>query len=193
MAVNFPGPWQVDIHYVVDGYEHTQKLNLDVETVVTVGMPFDEIEINTRAAGTVFLDAAIDAWETLQLPRFSDTAAFTGADLYFCQENSFNRFWYSSYGMSGVGTHAQPYSKANETIHTYRTQEGGIMKLVWEECPIAFFAKVSLAAGTLYEGTTRDFVLSDDNWILARDTSWPIAPLHLLYGQNEAIFKKRYR
>jgi hypothetical protein len=32
-----------------------------------------------------------------------------------------------------------------------------------------------------------------DNWMLARDTSYPIAGMNYLHGQNERIFRKRYR
>lgn len=193
MTLNFPGPYQVDIHYTVDDLEHVQKLSLDLAADPTPGDTFDTIQAVTRAGGNVDLDDAIDAWETILLPRFSSDCQFTSCELFKCNNDNFNRIWLSSYSMSGVGTHVSAYAPANEVVHTYRTQEGGIMKVTWEECPLSFFAKAPLGSASSYEATIRDFILSTSNWILARDTSYPIAALNLLYGQNEVIFRKRYR
>jgi hypothetical protein len=78
-------------------------------------------------------------------------------------------------------------------IFTFRTLEGGLMKINIEEGNRA--SGISIAAGAL-TGTEADFVayvVSDDGWFLGRDTSYPIAALYLHPGQNEAIFKARYR
>ena len=48
------------------------------------------------------------------------------------------------------------------------------------------------ASSALYQ-SFMDFVSGATSWMLARDTSYPIANLHVVGGQNEAVFKIRNR
>lgn len=193
MVQNFPGPWQVEVDYTVDTLDHVMRLNCDVTSDPAVGDDFSTIQVDRRLSGAEYLDTLVDAFVALLQPAWTADCTFNNAHLFKYTPLSFERTWYSSYGIGVDGTHAGVYSKANETITTYRTQEGGIFRLTMEELFIDFFGKSSLAAAGAYQGDLRDFILGGDNWILARDTSYPVWPLYLLHGQNEAIFKRRYR
>jgi hypothetical protein len=193
MTLNFPGPHQVDIHYAVDGLDHVQKLNCELLEFPDPGITFSDVHVIVRAGTNPTLAAAVDAWVTLIKARFAADCEITHAEAFVCGVGNFDRTWLGTYAIGVDGTHAGVYAPASEVTHTYRTAEGGILKLTWEESTIDFFAKTSLGAATSYEAAIRDFVVSDANWILGRDTSYPIAGYNLLYGQNEAIFKRRYR
>jgi len=193
MTLNFPGPYQVDLHYAVDSLEHVMKLNCILLETPDPGITFDEVHVVTKVSGNTLLDEAVDDFVTLLQPHFCADTEVVNAELFSCNPANFDRIWLGSYAIGLDGTHTGVYSPAGEKVHTYRTQEGGIMKLTMEETSIDFFAKASLGGASSYEAATRDFIISDANWIIARDTSFPIAPLNLLYGQNEAIFRRRYR
>jgi len=193
MTLNFPGPYQVDLHYAVDTLEHIMKLNCILLETPDPGVTFDEVHAVTKVSGNTQLDTAVDAFVALLLPHFCADTEIVNAELFACNPANFDRSWLSSYAIGEIGTHTGVYSPANEKVHTYRTQEGGIMKLTMEETFIDFFDKRSLGAAGGYEAAVRDFIIGDTNWIIARDTSFPIAPLNLLYGQNEVIFRRRYR
>jgi hypothetical protein len=193
MTLNFPGPYQVDLHYTIDSIDHTAKLNCRLLEIPDPGITFDEVHVVTKVSGNTLLDSAVDDLIDLLKLHFAADCEFVNAELYACNPWNFDRIWLGSYAIGVVGTHAGVYSPASEKVHTYRTQEGGILKITLEETTIDFFAKTSLGAASSYEASLRDFIVSDANWILARDTSYPIAALNLLYGQNEVIFRRRYR
>jgi hypothetical protein len=126
---------------------------------------------------------------------FADTTEIVVVDLYKNTPLSFDRLWISALTISATGTHEEASTPASEYIITFRTFEGGLMQLRYEECPVTSFERV--AAGSVIPGSWQanllDFVLGASGCFLGRDTSYPIAALYILPGQNEKIFKKRYR
>jgi hypothetical protein len=193
MSLNFPGPWQLDILYQYSGVDHHMKLNIDVSDGGDVGADFSTIVVKTKGGGTNYLDLATDDFIALIAPYFEDAVQFVTADLYFCVPDSFERIWHSAYGIGVAGDSASPTSPASEAILTFRSEEGGILKITMEEVWVTVFGKTNLSAGTGITAALRDYILGDDSIVLARDTSYAVAPLHLLYGQNERIFRLRYR
>lgn len=193
MTLNFPGPYQVDINYIVDTLDHKITLNCSTVEPQSPGADFADIEVNTRAIGPRNLQFAIDALVEILQPFYNADCSFTTAALYKVADMSFVRTWISEYTIGEDGTDVGDYVKASEQIMTFRSGEGGIMKFTLEETIYGQYGRVSGGAVTGDAADLRDYINADSTWVLARDTSYPIATLNWNLGQNETVFRKRYR
>lgn len=201
-VTNYPGPFEIRIIYSVavagfSAFEHIMRLNCDVAGVPDPGEDPSTILITRRVASLDpaddMMDAIVDEWIALITPYWSNACTFIRAELWSYEEESFDAAFVTSYTIGTVGSSATAIVPAAEVIHTYRTIEGGVMRLHFEEPSVAAGAKSSLATATGVTGAIKDFIISTANWILARDTSYPFAPMFYHPGQNERTFKKRYR
>jgi len=197
MALNFPGPYILEIEYSVDGLTHRQALNCDVDSDQPPGSALSTFDFKTRGGSTVQADTAVEAYAALMKELYTDDCTIDVAHLWYVTPESFDRTWRTSYAIGETGTDAvNTYNKAAEFMFTFRTVEGGHMRLVYEETYTGNdFSKNSVGVLTpsgAYDNVVQ-FVISTDNWILARDTSYPIAGLYFLRGQNEVLFRKRWR
>jgi len=194
MTLNYPGPYQIELVYTVGGLTHRQRINCDCEEYwYTPGTPFSSIRIIRKDASLDYADDVVDEYINVIKELCASDLTWVSAELFKVAANSFDKTWISSYAIGVAGTGTSSYVPAGELIFTFRTEEGGTMKMTLEEGNRA--SGVSIPAGSL-TGTEAAFVayvVAADTWILARDTSYPIAALWLHPGQNEATFKKRFR
>ncbi len=203
MALNYPGPYEVRIFYTVTvgsvALEHTQRLNCNVSPHADPGEEFNDITVVTRGplgggAGFSTLKSAVDDYVALMRGIYNTTTAnIDRAELWRYTPGTFEAAFVSAYNIDLPGTIASATVQAGEAILTFRTIEGGIMKLAYEESYLPPGGAQSLGVVTGPAAAIRDYVLGSSNWILARDTSYPFAGYRYNPGQNEAIFKKRFR
>jgi len=197
MATNFPGPYQIDLNYTCGdpALSHIMRLNCDLDADPPVGTDFSFMNVITRDLSALTLDAAVDAFVAKLIPLFASAdATIDNADLWKVQEGTFVREYRSSYDISTPGTHAGATGLASEKIFTFRTLEGNIMKIYLEEAVGVINTAVTYASlGAGVEQDLFDYVASPSAWILARDTSYPWFPLKYNGGQNESLWRKRYR
>lgn len=202
MAINFPGPYEIRLFYSVavagfTAYQHVAKYNTDVAGTPDPGTPPNEVLITRRIASLDpaddMMDAVVDEWIALIDAYWSNACTFQRAELWSYEPESFDGQFITSYDIGVTGVSPTAIVPASEVIHTYRTLEGGVMKLNFEEVSVAAGAQQALGTAGGVTGEVRDFILSTANWILARDTSYPFAAMFYSPGQNERTFKKRYR
>lgn len=196
MAENFPGPYTCRILYTTgtNNRQHLMTLNCDVDSEPSVGAAFSTFSFVQRDGTPIQADSAVDTWIALIDVLWEDITNFVSAELWKHTPLTYLSSFKSSYSIGQPGTDAvNPTVAAGQTIYTFRTQEGGIMKLSFLETVTG--AGVSRSYPTTFAPTDAvfDFVASDSNWILARDTSYPVSPLRWHPGTNEALFKKIYR
>jgi hypothetical protein len=198
MAINFPGPYDLRFFYTCTSggvaRNHVMKLNLDVDGSPTPGTAFSSITPVRRVGLTTDLAAAADAWAALWLAAYPSTAfTLSHVELWEYAPQSFDSQFVSTYQLNDVGVGGNTLTAAGQYIITFRTQEGGILKLSFMEPPIlsGVTDPVPLAATGMQ--AIVDFVISDQNWIRARDTSYPFAAIAGFPGINERLFKDRFR
>ena len=201
MADNFPGPYQVRILYGSGdlspggNISHLASLNLDLTAVPSPGAAFTTINALTKGGVlTPQLDVAMEAWLTLIALMFENITDFGIVELWSFVPDTFNATFISAYTpVANIGTSVQPNLAASQAILTFRTNEGGILRLNFMEA--VFPPAASQLYPTLNVGLDAifDFTASDASWILGRDTSYINAPLRFLPGQNERLFKQRFR
>lgn len=202
MATNFPGPYELRFFYstAVSGaatLTHVQRLNCDVSGTPAPGEDPGAVQITRRVAS---LDPAEDwmsfvaaEWANLLKPYASSNMNIIRCELWKYAPESFEGEFVTVHPLAVAGTNGVAIVPASQVIHTFRTLEGGVLKINVMEASIAAGQQSPLSAAGSFQGALRDFVLSEANWILGRDTSYPFAAMTYAPGTNEALFKKRYR
>ena len=193
MPDNYPGPHVVDISYNVSNLTHHMQLNCDAGATLTPGADLATINLTQRNGSPVNVITAVTAWVNLIKALFNTAVTFNDFVLWQYTVGTFDRIFINSAVLDIAGTSATATVLAGQSITTFRTVEGGVMKLNLMESISPPAASVARAALTGTYDTMCDFVEGLTNWILARDTSYPIAGIATHPGQSEAVFKTRYR
>lgn len=193
MADNFPGPYEVRIFYSVSGLTHTMKVNCKVEGSPLPGVDASTLTMETRGGGSVNLVDAVDGFVALLADVHSTDMDFDYAEVYSYPPQSYDATFISAFSLAVTGTVASTVYPAQQHTLTFRTQEGGVMKLVLLETAFTGNGIISGSNDVAPWAAIWSFVDSDANWLLARDTSWPIAKIRRSDGQNEALFRRRFR
>jgi hypothetical protein len=200
MALNFPGPYALRFFYITvptgfAPYTHKLELNCSVEGDPVAGTAMADINLNQRGAGTVNAVTAINAFIALLQPHFSTSTDFTLVELWNYVEGTYDASFISAFSPALVGTGGAPSaaSAAIQTILTFRSLEGGIAKFGLMEGGLAPGQRQSFPTANAAINSLAAYVCSPTTWVLARDTSAPVVPLNCLPGQNEAMFKRRFR
>ena len=200
MALNYPGPYQLRIFYTADAtpggdLAHRMAFNIDCDPAPDPGDLFPDITVKLLGGGTNDLDTLVSAFIVECKPFFHATdSIFTHAELWKVEEDTFNMTYLTSRTLAVSPTGATAIIPASQMIYTFRSIEGGIMRVDFLDTIVVPSVKLTYAAMTADQKDIVDMILSPaGGFFLARDTSFPLICLGLFIGQSEAVFKKRYR
>jgi hypothetical protein len=193
MATNFPGPYAVEITYVIGGLTHKMLLNTQVSGSPDPGDNAALVDLVLRNASTIPLPDAVDDWIALLVPLFSTTSTFVEAVLWRYEPESFDRTFITSYAIGEDGTNAGAFAPAKYRKFSFRTQGGGILYVTLLESIVDGNLQETYPFASGASNAIANYVVAATSWIYARDNTYPISPLRLSDGQNEVLFRKRYR
>lgn len=199
MTLNYPGPYGLRIFYTTTptGFPaFTHKLEVNVRTIGTPapGDDFATVDLQQHDGGAINVDAAAIAVVNSIKPLFHTLTDFTLWELWKYAPFSSDGTYITSKAIGTGGTNATAAIPAAQTILTFRSLEGGSIKMSLMETSIVPAAEQAFPTGTAAVNTLAAFVTSNaTGFILARDTSRPVAAKGYFPGQNERMFKKRYR
>lgn len=204
MAINFPGPYEIRIGYTVGSLTapiipHVQKLNVDlVEPAAQADVFANYNFIDKDGVQTNTLATLVEDWLTAMMALFHTSTTVDFVELWkYPTAQSFDSVFWSNYvPTANVGTSAGAAVSAGQDIYTFKTQEGGTMKVSLMENSVQPGPPISLAALSVQQTAMVDIVLDGDgvNYtapFLARDTSYPSGFGKDFPGRNEALWKKR--
>lgn len=194
---NFDGVYELRFKYDVTigtqlvSHVLTQDVNL-VEPVLP-GTPFNEIETQGHNGTTSTLDTEVEGFIDAIAPQMSNATDFTTVELWKYPPEGFDAVFYGVYASGVSGTNVNPAQAAHYDIFTFRTLGGGIMRLTLLESTnsannVQSFPTASTVANALFNYITN---LSRP-WV-GRDNFRPLAALKWSQGQNEAIWRRRFR
>lgn len=204
MAINYPGPFEIRITYLpqvggVQDMEHIQRLNVSLEGTPAQGDVFGNYNVNDKNGATgVDLATVVEDY----LAVFNDTYD-SNMDIIVCElwkyptPQSFDSVFWSTYApTANVGTGSTASTDSGQDIYTFRTSEGGIMKLSLMEDDVTPGVPKAYGSLSARAAAIVDFILDGDgvNYsapFLGRDTSYPFAFIKQFPGRNEALWKKR--
>ena len=204
MAINFPGPYEIRIFYTCTAtpggaLQHEMRLNMQLNADPDPGETFENISVVTGANLTVDLDVVVEEWLTTLAPVYSTSTSFDFVELWhYPTPQSFESEFVSVYSPTvDAGSAGGNTVPASQGIYTFRTLEGGIMKVSTMETTHAPAARQTYPNMGGASQDIVDYVLEGGSIagqrFLARDTSYPFASIAYFAGQNEALFKQRYR
>lgn len=202
MSTNFPGPYEVRFNYSVTLnsllLNHQQKLSLVLDGDPDPGDAFSTIPaFLANGLTTAFLDDLVELWTDHAVVIYSNNAnqgTWSGAELWKYETQSYNAQFISAYSFSKAGTSGSAAQEAAQSIVTFRSTLGGIMKLSFMESVIIPGSIDPLPFNSAGLDTIADnMVLGNVYPWIARDQGWPFACLQHFPGQNEAVWKKRRR
>lgn len=196
MVLHYPGPWTVELEYVYDGLSHTAAFNVNLTSDPTPGTPFASIGVFDNQDDQVALSDRIDAFTTLYANFFTDETQFVSWTLWKNVLNSYERTYRASHVPNeavGLNT-GGPNVPAGQLVHSYRSAGGNIAKMMFLEGISTGNTQEALpTTGMSIHADMANWVLGDDGIFIARDDTRLVAPLRLSRGQNERVFRKRFR
>lgn len=194
---NFDGLNEMRIHYTVDvgGVElpHQQTFDVKLSEVYPPGTPWAEIEVSNQVGGSTPAQTFINAYLVLVGELYNTAVNFVSVELWSIPEGTFDATFISSNSIGDPGASVAPSVAAQQCIFTFRTLAGGIMKLYFMETVISSQLKLSYPTDTASIDAIFAFVIASEQPFVGRDNTRPIAPLNFSPGQNEAVWRRRFR
>jgi len=195
---NYDGQYEIRIIYdtTPTGFallEHTLTFDVLPSGTPSAGDPFEDIKIIRRDGTLVNLDVAIDAFVAGMIGIYPASATIIRAELWFIPEGTFAGTFIATYPIDEAGTAAGDEQVAQQTTYTFRSINGGSGRLQFMECSITGNAKTSYPYGSAAQNAIADLVTDVTGFIIARDNSYMFANIHQCNGQNERLWRKRYR
>lgn len=193
--INFPFPTQVHFSYVVSGMEHKTRVGVNVDTLPTVSTDFSTGLFLKRDGTTVDMKTGFQGYLDLIKKNFNSGVIFGGVELWEYPEQSYDGVLRAADSSIGaLGTSGSATVLASQMTFSLISAEGNSMRIVSLETIFGHEnGRQQYAALGADNKAIVDFVMGDDNFLIAKDGSMPIAFRTLFYGQNEVTFKKRYR
>jgi hypothetical protein len=201
MVANFPGPMELRINYSVTistiSVPHTQRLNLKdfSGSNPSPGTPFSSINTADVNGTSVNLQTLVDEWIAILQGLYANTCTWSDAELWGYNEGTNDAYFISAYTLGLSGTAGGSNLAAAQSMITFRTQEGGILRVNLMENMLASTQPIPYASMTAAEKALVDFIVdsSGRRCFLGRDTSYPFSVIKWFPGQNEALARKRFR
>jgi hypothetical protein len=198
MTINFPGPFELRLNYTTQitnvTFGHQARYNVILNPEPSPGTAFADIDIDLRGGGSALLDTYCASWITLIDELYnSTTATFQNWELWKYTPLSFEASFVSAQDIGVNGSSGAALFAAGQSILSFRTLEGGIMKLNFMESIVSAAASDPAPYTPSGLEAIRTFILGTTNGFLGRDTSYPFASIAHYPGQNEVLFKKRFR
>lgn len=190
------GPYLFTIDYVFDSISHEFAANCDVNGPASTGDNPDDVIMRNKGSGGIPLSQAADDIWTVLAAFFNGTTLASTYSLWKMNTDNDDRLFISGGILSSPdGSNiSSPNRPASEAIWTFRTGAGNVMKTnllegVWPEN-----SQIPMASDTTPGVLAlRTYMLSADCIVTARDRSFAVAPMNSSYGQNEKIWRRRFR
>jgi len=190
---NYPGEYEVEILYSRSGIQHSMKLNCDVTTIPNIGDDPSTIMLDTRGGVAVALNTAVSAWVDLVRAKMPTAIAFSSYNFYRYTVGTTTKVWVAGATIGLNGTGGGTPKVAQQSTYTFRSSQGGRMKLILLNTAGTFTAQNAYSGMTPSAQAIVDFMLSNDAWMIARDNGYPVLFLREHETENEALYKKAYR
>lgn len=201
MATNFPGPYSVEYAYTtsVGGVilPHTLQLNCLALSNPAPGTPVASINLQTVSGSPRALQTCVDDLWAFVRQLYHTSSICLGFTLWkYPTAGSYARQFITA-GIPALpaGASAAATTPAWQATGVYRSGGGSVMKLQLMES--VHTAKTTVALVPNVAGNADQklaaFVISANGWLMARDDGFPITPLTLSAGENERLFRERFR
>jgi len=127
-------------------------------------------------------------------PSFFHTSTeFIRFELWKYPVAGFDAQYIATANVTVVGLSAVATSPAHQMTLTFRSAAGGVMRLQFMETVYVLNNKNTFPTGITVIDALATYTIGSTSVIQARDDSRPVASLRASFGQNEKLFRKRFR
>lgn len=201
MAINYPGPYEVEIPYFTPvgaiSLPHVIRVNCVTFGTPAAGTPVSSIQLQTRSGTPAGLQNCVDGlWNWLRQVLPNVVLSSTFQLNRYPVAGSFAKTFVAAGSLTNPnGASATAVQVAMQATYTFISGSGGKMRLQLMESVHGQKSLVPLVANAA--GDTNEqiaaYVVSSAGWMLARDDAFPVAAKSLGQGENEKLFRQRYR
>jgi len=195
MAANLPGPYEIEftiVNFSAPAREHLFRVSVAALASPPAGTLPTAIDIQKTGGSTAKLNVvANQIWEFLRL-IYPSGISCSGYQLWKYVTGTLGKDFVAAGALTNPAGSGGAIIASHQCTLTFRSANGGIMKMVFLESSLAGDTRSTLtpnAAGTPTQKIAA-YVLSADNVALARDDAYPIAALRDSRGQNERIWRE---
>lgn len=198
MAANLPGPYEIE--FTITGNVNPARDHLFRGSCAVVGSPAagslpTAVTMQKQGGGTATLAVcANQIWEFIRL-FYGNTISCSGYQLWKYVTGTLAKDFVSAGAVTNPAATGAGGTAAQQITQTYRSANGGIMKLVLLETNQTGNTRVTLipnGAGTPSQRLAA-YVMSADNIFLARDDAYIVAALRDSRGENESLWREIFR
>jgi len=190
-----PGPYQLEIPYIIQGFTHYFHVNCDVIGSPVVGSAPADVDMRTKGSGPTPLSTSANLlWATIR-PLLSTTTLASTYVLWKFQTTNQDRIFISGGDLTAPnGSNVATPTLAWQGVMSFRSGGGNIGKLQVMEPVIALNGRYPLGGGAIGETVAvKNYLMGSTCIVMARDRSFPVAPLNESFGQNDTLRDKRFR
>lgn len=172
--------------------EHRMSFDVALSSTPVPGEPFGELQTVPKAGpSTMFLDEWVDSFMPFLLDLHAVSTEFSRVELWRIPEGTTDATFISVYPLGDVGTGGSS-QVAQQITFTARSGGGGIARLQLMEGSLGGNSSTSYPYGAEAQAFA-DAIVADSSIILARDNTYLLANNKLSLGQNEALWRRRFR
>lgn len=193
MVQNFPYPYQVHYRVVTPVGSHKQRVGLNVTSNPAQGTSFTGIDATRRGSTTVDLATWATEYFGFLLGVMGANYSIDTIELWKYAPESLDGTYVSSFTSSFSRTTGDSAEVAKYRMLTFRTSEGGVMKIVLFDKASYGNTQQPYTSLSTEEKALIDHVRSSACALIGLDGSFPIGFIRASDGQNEALWRKAYR
>lgn len=195
---NYDGQYEVRVIYetIPSGFpamEHTMTFDVLPVEAPTPATDFGDIDVELRSGSFNTLATWVDSFVAGLIAIYPATATVIRAELWYIPEGTFAGSFVSTYPIDEAGTNGTGSQVAQQTTLTFRSIDGGSGRIQLMESSLGGNNKESYPYGSSSLNAIADLVTATTGAIIARDNSFMFANIHASHGQNERLWRKRYR
>jgi len=195
---NFDGLYELRIFYTTTpvGFtimQHRMTLDIKVNDSPPPGTVFPDIDYTARNGTVSSFDGWVDALVVLLQAIYPAATDISFAEMWFIPEGTTSGTFISSYPIGVNGTSANPSIPARQVTLTFRSIGGGTARCQLMESdsnidtvefpPYSYVDYFNIA----------EYITAPTSPVLARDNTFVFSNIKWNNGQNERLFRKRYR
>lgn len=189
------GPYILEFPLVVTDIAHAITVNCDVIGNDVTGTPPASITLRAKGGVPVALNTAADALWTVIKALYNTGMLCSTYNLWKMNVDNNDRLFVSGGTLTSPnGGAAAVTVLGGQATYTMRSGNGGIVKLTLIEGTANLNTRIPFASDVLNGvPALRTYLLGSTSIVMGRDRSFPVAAMSSSYGQNEKIFKRRFR
>lgn len=187
MPVNDLAPGFIKLRYSVSARSHVATIPIRFDGVPTPG---SDPQLLKRSGSPIAALDGVTAYWTVIKAILANTSTLTGYEVYSKSVGGDPLFLWGD-DLNIAGTNVSAAIPMSQSVLTFRTTNGGILKIYIMETSAALNAKIALRVTSAAPwGAMFNYIAGADSIIIGRDGGFPSSGIWVLTKTNDALRRK---